>query len=193
MTTPNPSVKLSTNGRPPGPSHRYGVHFLWLGPGVPPLAPALPRTLGSATAKKPNSPRSSCSRSRFPFSVGSLLALRAARLRPGLSLLGAPGTARGASGRSVRKTITNRWSSAKSLRCGGAFADGRRWNSPGSVAVRRPAAAASTNEVSVRQVFREGVFRPSPFLFSGLGVALFSHRPGSFMGRQFLQSVGGAA
>ena len=37
---PNPSVKLSTNGRPPGPSHRYGVHFLWLGPGVLPLAPA---------------------------------------------------------------------------------------------------------------------------------------------------------
>ncbi len=36
----NPSVKLSTNGRPPGPSHRYGVHFLWLGPGVLPLAPA---------------------------------------------------------------------------------------------------------------------------------------------------------
>ena len=37
---PNPSVKLSTNGRPPGPSHRYGVHFLWLGPGVLPLSPA---------------------------------------------------------------------------------------------------------------------------------------------------------
>jgi hypothetical protein len=37
---PNPSVKLSTNGRPPGPSHRYGVHFLWLGPGVLPLVPA---------------------------------------------------------------------------------------------------------------------------------------------------------
>ncbi len=37
---PNTSVKLSTNGRPPGPSHRYGVHFLWLGPGVMPLAPA---------------------------------------------------------------------------------------------------------------------------------------------------------
>ena len=38
--TPNPSVKLSANGRPPGPSHRYGVHFLWLGPGVLPSSPA---------------------------------------------------------------------------------------------------------------------------------------------------------
>ena len=37
---PNPSVKLSTNGRPPSPSHRYGVHFLWLGLGVLPLVPA---------------------------------------------------------------------------------------------------------------------------------------------------------
>ncbi len=37
---PNPSVKLSTNGRPPSPSHRYGVHFLWLGLGGLPLAPA---------------------------------------------------------------------------------------------------------------------------------------------------------
>ena len=38
--TPNPSVKLSAIGRPPSPSHRYGVHFLWLGLGVLPLAPA---------------------------------------------------------------------------------------------------------------------------------------------------------
>ena len=38
--TPNPSVKLSANGRPPSPSHRYGVHFLWLGPGVLPSSPA---------------------------------------------------------------------------------------------------------------------------------------------------------
>ena len=37
---PNTSLKLSTNGKPPGPSHRYGVHFLWLGPGGLPLAPA---------------------------------------------------------------------------------------------------------------------------------------------------------
>jgi hypothetical protein len=37
---PNPPVKRSTNGKPPGPSHRYGVHFLWLGPGVLPLPPA---------------------------------------------------------------------------------------------------------------------------------------------------------
>jgi hypothetical protein len=36
----NPSVKLSTNGRPPSPSHRYGVHFMWLGLGGLPLAPA---------------------------------------------------------------------------------------------------------------------------------------------------------
>ena len=39
-SAPNPSLKLSTNGRPPGPGHRYGVHFLWPGPGVLPLAPA---------------------------------------------------------------------------------------------------------------------------------------------------------
>ena len=38
--TPNPSVKLSANGRPPSPSHRYGVHFLWLGLGVLPSSPA---------------------------------------------------------------------------------------------------------------------------------------------------------
>ena len=37
---PNPSVKPSPNGGPPGPGHRYGVHFLWPGPGVPPSAPA---------------------------------------------------------------------------------------------------------------------------------------------------------
>jgi hypothetical protein len=37
---PNPSLKPSTNGGPPGPGHRYGVHFLWPGPGVPPLVPA---------------------------------------------------------------------------------------------------------------------------------------------------------
>ena len=37
---PNPSVKPSPNGGPPGPGHRYGVHFLWPGPGVPPSVPA---------------------------------------------------------------------------------------------------------------------------------------------------------
>lgn len=37
---PNPSVKLSTNGGPPGPGRQYGVHFCRPGPGVPPLAPA---------------------------------------------------------------------------------------------------------------------------------------------------------
>ena len=36
---PNPSLKPSPNGGPPGPSHGYGVHFPWLGPGVPPLGP----------------------------------------------------------------------------------------------------------------------------------------------------------
>jgi len=37
---PNPSFKPSPNGMPPGPGHRYGVHFLWPGPGVMPLVPA---------------------------------------------------------------------------------------------------------------------------------------------------------
>jgi hypothetical protein len=37
---PNPSLKRSTNGRPPGPGLRYAVHFLSPGPGVLPLAPA---------------------------------------------------------------------------------------------------------------------------------------------------------
>ena len=36
----NPSLKPSPNGGPPGPGHRYGVHFLWPGPGVPPSVPA---------------------------------------------------------------------------------------------------------------------------------------------------------
>ena len=31
---PNPSLKRSANGRPPGPGPRYGVHFLSPGPGV---------------------------------------------------------------------------------------------------------------------------------------------------------------
>jgi len=35
---PNPSVKGTANGAPPGPGHRYAVHFLWPGPGVAPLA-----------------------------------------------------------------------------------------------------------------------------------------------------------
>ena len=37
---PNPSLKRSANGTPPGPRCRYGVHFLHRGPGVEPLAPA---------------------------------------------------------------------------------------------------------------------------------------------------------
>ena len=37
---PNLSLKPSPNGGPPGPGHRYGVHFLWPGPGGPPLGPA---------------------------------------------------------------------------------------------------------------------------------------------------------
>jgi len=38
-TTANPSVKGSANGAPPGPGHRYAVHFLWPGPGVTPSSP----------------------------------------------------------------------------------------------------------------------------------------------------------
>jgi hypothetical protein len=37
---PNPLLKRSTNGRPPGPGLRYAVHSLSPGPGVLPLAPA---------------------------------------------------------------------------------------------------------------------------------------------------------
>ncbi|CAD5373067.1 hypothetical protein RA210_U290008 [Rubrivivax sp. A210] len=37
---PNPSLKLSPNGKTPGPGHRYGVHSLWPGPGVSPSMPA---------------------------------------------------------------------------------------------------------------------------------------------------------
>ena len=36
---PNHSLEARSNGGPPGPDHRYGVHFLWPGPGVPPLTP----------------------------------------------------------------------------------------------------------------------------------------------------------
>ena len=36
---PNHSLEARSNGGPPGPGHRYGVHFLWPGPGVPPLTP----------------------------------------------------------------------------------------------------------------------------------------------------------
>ena len=36
---PNPSLKGSTNGGPPGPVWWYAVHFHQPGPGVPPLAP----------------------------------------------------------------------------------------------------------------------------------------------------------
>jgi hypothetical protein len=38
--TPNPSLKRSANGRPPGPVWRYGVHFRQPGPGVLPSSPA---------------------------------------------------------------------------------------------------------------------------------------------------------
>ena len=38
--TPNPSLKRSANGRPPGPVWRYAVHFRQPGPGVLPLSPA---------------------------------------------------------------------------------------------------------------------------------------------------------
>ena len=37
---PNPSLKRSANGRPPGPVWRYAVHFRQPGPGVLPQAPA---------------------------------------------------------------------------------------------------------------------------------------------------------
>ena len=37
---PNPSLKRSANGRPPGPVRWYGVHFHRPGPGVLPSAPA---------------------------------------------------------------------------------------------------------------------------------------------------------
>ena len=37
---PNPSLKRSANGRPPGPVWRYAVHFRQLGPGVLPSSPA---------------------------------------------------------------------------------------------------------------------------------------------------------
>ena len=37
---PNPMLKRSTNGRPPGPVWRYAVHFRQPGPGVLPLPPA---------------------------------------------------------------------------------------------------------------------------------------------------------
>jgi hypothetical protein len=37
---PNPSLKRSANGRPPGPAWRYAVHSRQPGPGVLPLAPA---------------------------------------------------------------------------------------------------------------------------------------------------------
>ena len=37
---PNPSLKLSPNGGPPGPVWRYAVHFRQFGPGVPPPVPA---------------------------------------------------------------------------------------------------------------------------------------------------------
>jgi hypothetical protein len=38
--TPNPSLKRSVNGRPPGPVWRHTVHFRQPGPGVLPLSPA---------------------------------------------------------------------------------------------------------------------------------------------------------
>jgi len=37
---PNPSLKRSANGRPPGPGRWYAVHFHRPGPGVLPSSPA---------------------------------------------------------------------------------------------------------------------------------------------------------
>ena len=37
---PNPSLKRSANGKPPGPVWRYAVHFRQPGPGVLPSSPA---------------------------------------------------------------------------------------------------------------------------------------------------------
>ena len=37
---PNHSLKLSANGRPPGPRYSAGVHYLQRGPGVLPSSPA---------------------------------------------------------------------------------------------------------------------------------------------------------
>ena len=39
-TRPNPSLKRSANGRPPGPVWRYAVHFRQPGPSVLPSSPA---------------------------------------------------------------------------------------------------------------------------------------------------------
>jgi hypothetical protein len=41
---PNHSLKGRSNGGSPGPEPRYGVHFLFSGPGVPPSASPSPRT-----------------------------------------------------------------------------------------------------------------------------------------------------
>ena len=46
--TPNPSLKRSANGRPPGPVWRYAVHFRQTGPGVLPLALRLSEGLGGS-------------------------------------------------------------------------------------------------------------------------------------------------
>jgi hypothetical protein len=43
---PNLSLKGRSNGGPPGPGRRYGVHFRQPGPGVPPSASPLAHTLG---------------------------------------------------------------------------------------------------------------------------------------------------
>ena len=54
--TPNPSLKRSANGRPPGPVWRYAVHFRQPGPGVLPLALRLSEGLGvRITTVHPNS------------------------------------------------------------------------------------------------------------------------------------------
>ncbi len=37
---PNPSLKRSANGTPPGPVWQYAVHFRQPGPGVLPSSPA---------------------------------------------------------------------------------------------------------------------------------------------------------
>ena len=39
VARPNPALKPSTNGMPPGPAWRYAVHFRQSGPSVLPLVP----------------------------------------------------------------------------------------------------------------------------------------------------------
>jgi hypothetical protein len=65
---PNPSLKGRSNGVPPGPAGRYGVHCLPSGPGVTPLASTLAPTLGS-TFKHHGAPASQFKCSVWQLSV----------------------------------------------------------------------------------------------------------------------------